>query len=120
MVHDSVANRAVYGISPWKRVRVPSFVYTLGEPTATASWDRDTTSRSPGSPTSLLYNTRQYGLSPAAGDTPWLSPGGVSSPGAGTNMGCVATVPRVTSFSRSSSLVSDLFSLAAEPDTLWQ
>ncbi|KAF3854920.1 hypothetical protein F7725_022975 [Dissostichus mawsoni] len=46
--------------------------------------------------------------------------GGVSSPGAGTNMGCVATVPRATSFSRSSSLVSDLFSLAAEPDTLWQ
>ncbi|KAK5902115.1 hypothetical protein CesoFtcFv8_007404 [Champsocephalus esox] len=46
--------------------------------------------------------------------------GGVSSPGAGTNMGCVATVPRATFFSRSSSLVSDLFSLAAEPDTLWQ
>ncbi len=46
--------------------------------------------------------------------------GGVSSPGAGTNTGCAETVHRLTSFSRSSFLVSDLFSLAVEPDTLWQ
>ncbi|KAI3370683.1 hypothetical protein L3Q82_007240 [Scortum barcoo] len=46
--------------------------------------------------------------------------GGVSSPGAGMNMECAETVHRPTSLSRSSFLVSDLFSLAAEPDTLWQ
>jgi len=45
---------------------------------------------------------------------------GASSPGAGTNMGCVATVHRATSFSHSSFLVSALFSLAVELDTLWQ
>lgn len=46
--------------------------------------------------------------------------GGVSSPGAGTNMECVGTARRQTSFSHSWFLVSDLFSLVAELDTLWQ
>lgn len=46
--------------------------------------------------------------------------GVASFPGAGTNMGCVETVHRPTSLSLSSYLVSDLFSLAVELDTLWQ
>lgn len=46
--------------------------------------------------------------------------GGVSSPGAGTNMGCAETVHRPTSYSHSWFLVSDLFSLAVELDTQWQ
>lgn len=45
---------------------------------------------------------------------------GVSSPGAGTNTECVDTVQQPTSFSLISYLVSDLFSLAVELDTLWQ
>lgn len=46
--------------------------------------------------------------------------GGVSSPGAGTNMGCAETVHWPTSYSHSWFLVSDLFSLAVELDTQWQ
>lgn len=64
------------------------------------------------SPVSLLSAPLTHDPSPFQG--------GVSSPGAGTNMECAETVHRPTSFSRSSFLVSDLFSLAVEPDTLWQ
>lgn len=61
---------------------------------------------------SLLSAPLTYDPSPFQGD--------VSSPGAGTNMVCAETVHRPTSFSHSRFLVSDLFSLAVELDTLWQ
>lgn len=46
--------------------------------------------------------------------------GGVSCPGAGTNMECAETVHRRTFVSLNSYLASDLLSLAVELDTQWR
>ncbi|XP_078139294.1 secretion-regulating guanine nucleotide exchange factor isoform X2 [Centroberyx gerrardi] len=56
----------------------------------------------------------------ACGSEHNLAIGVVSSRGAGTNMACVEMVHRPMSSSRSSFQVSDLFSSAVEPVTLWQ
>lgn len=58
-------------------------------------------------------------LSASLTPDPFPFQGGVCSPGAGTNTACAETVPRPMSLSHSSFPVSDLFSLAVGPDTLW-